>query len=114
MLIILPNWYGRLMLNLYNFTVISRIAVSAGKEVMRVYNSEAHVLYKADTSPLTEADLAADAVIRQELERYFPGVFILSEDSVSAVGYGRHLPPIWIDQPMGYCGGAVCIVRSRG
>ncbi len=38
---------------------------------------------KPDTSPLTNADLRSDAVIRQGLSEAFPGVFILSEESIS-------------------------------
>ena len=41
------------------------------------------VWQKESASPLTEADLRADAVIRQGLETAFPGVFILSEESCS-------------------------------
>lgn len=66
------------------------IAQAAGREVMAVYASDFAAWTKADASPLTEADLRADAVIRQGLEVAFPGVFILSEESssesVGAVG----------------------------
>lgn len=60
------------------------IALASGQEVMAVYASDFTSWQKADASPLTEADLRADAVIRERLEVSFPGVFILSEESVSA------------------------------
>jgi len=63
---------------------LCNIAEAAGREVMAVYASEISVCTKDDTSPLTEADLRADAVIRSGLEAAFPGVFILSEESVSS------------------------------
>ncbi|MEZ0309389.1 MAG: 3'(2'),5'-bisphosphate nucleotidase CysQ [Ramlibacter sp.] len=60
------------------------IAEAAGREIMAVYAGEFESWNKADASPLTEADLRADAVIRKGLEAAFPGVFILSEESASA------------------------------
>lgn len=60
------------------------IAAEAGVAVMAVYGRACEVEAKADASPLTEADLAADRVIRAGLEAAFPGVFIMSEESRSA------------------------------
>jgi 3'(2'), 5'-bisphosphate nucleotidase len=60
------------------------IAEAAGHEIMEVYASDFASWTKPDASPLTEADLRADAVIRKGLEQAFPGVFILSEESSSA------------------------------
>jgi 3'(2'), 5'-bisphosphate nucleotidase len=60
------------------------IAQAAGQEIMTVYDQGGAVWQKEDASPLTEADLRADVVIRQGLELAFPGVFILSEESSSA------------------------------
>ena len=62
------------------------IAQAAGREVMAVYDSEFKSWCKDDQSPLTQADLRADAVIRQGLESAFSGCFILSEESTSANG----------------------------
>jgi len=60
------------------------IAETASREIMAVYSGAIESWTKADASPLTEADLLADAVIRRWLERAFPGVFILSEESCSS------------------------------
>lgn len=60
------------------------IAEAAGREVMAVYAQDFVAWEKADASPLTEADLRADKVIRAGLEAHFPGLFILSEESVTA------------------------------
>jgi len=62
---------------------LCRIAEDAGRAVMAVYASDFSATVKDDASPLTEADLRADAVIRCGLEAAFPGIFILSEESVS-------------------------------
>lgn len=63
---------------------LCRIAEVAGQEIMAVYRDGGETWQKDDQSPLTEADLRADRVIRQGLAQHFPGVFILSEESVSA------------------------------
>jgi 3'(2'),5'-bisphosphate nucleotidase len=63
---------------------LCNIAQTAGQVVMAVYDQGGEVWQKEGASPLTEADLRADAVIRQGLEAAFPGMFILSEESRSA------------------------------
>ena len=60
------------------------IAEAAGRAIMAVYASGGEVWQKDDASPLTEADLRADNVIRAGLESHFPGIFIWSEESVSS------------------------------
>lgn len=64
--------------------IMCDIAEVAGREIMAVYTGDFDEFTKDDASPLTEADLRADRVIRTGLEKHFPGVFILSEESVSA------------------------------
>ena len=61
--------------------VMCRIAEAAAREVMAVYADDIDAWSKPDHSPLTDADLRADAVIRRGLTEAFPGVFILSEES---------------------------------
>ncbi len=63
---------------------LCRIAESAGREILAVYEHGGDVWEKDDASPLTEADLRADRVIRAGLEQAFPGTFILSEESSSS------------------------------
>jgi 3'(2'),5'-bisphosphate nucleotidase len=63
---------------------LCQIAEAAGREIMDVYANGGETWHKDDQSPLTEADLRADRVIREGLEEHFPGVFILSEESMSA------------------------------
>lgn len=62
---------------------LCQIAEAAGREIMDVYANGGETWQKDDQSPLTEADLRADRVIRAGLEQHFPGVFILSEESLS-------------------------------
>lgn len=63
--------------------MLCQIAVAAGQEIMSVYMHGGQTWQKDDTSPLTEADLRADKVIRNRLEESFSRLFILSEESVS-------------------------------
>jgi 3'(2'), 5'-bisphosphate nucleotidase len=62
---------------------LCQIANAAGQEIMAVYSQNFASWQKDDRSPLTEADLRADRVIRKELETHFPDVFIRSEESDS-------------------------------
>ena len=64
--------------------LLCQIAGAAGNEIMAVYANGGATWQKDDASPLTEADLRADRVIRARLEECFPGLFILSEESVSS------------------------------
>jgi 3'(2'),5'-bisphosphate nucleotidase len=65
---------------------LRRIALQAGDAVMDVYRSAFSASAKEDASPLTDADLRSDAVIRQHLNAAFPGVSILSEESGESCG----------------------------
>jgi 3'(2'),5'-bisphosphate nucleotidase len=69
--------------NLDHLQTLCHIAQGAGQEIMAVYDQGGAVWQKEDDSPLTEADMRADAVIRRGLEAAFPDVFILSEESRS-------------------------------
>ena len=62
---------------------ICGIAEAAGREIMAVYATDFETWDKKDASPITQADLRADAVIREGLETSFPDVFIWSEESSS-------------------------------
>ena len=64
---------------------LCQLAKVAGDEIMDVYQEHINTWQKDDDSPLTEADLRADKVIREGLEIHFPNVFILSEESRSAL-----------------------------
>ena len=59
------------------------IAAAAGRAVLEVYAGDFGSARKDDGSPVTEADLRADALIREGLARACPGVFVRSEESAS-------------------------------
>lgn len=61
---------------------LAAIMVEAGRAVMAVYAEGAtQVERKADGSPVTRADLAAEAVLLEGLPRLAPGVPVVSEES---------------------------------
>jgi 3'-phosphoadenosine 5'-phosphosulfate (PAPS) 3'-phosphatase len=62
--------------------VALRLARDAAREVMKVYATEDFgVETKADGSPVTRADKAANASILRGLSRYFPADTVLSEET---------------------------------
>lgn len=71
-------------LTAHQLQTLCEIAEAAGRAVMDVYAQDFVAWQKEDASPLTQADLRADAVIRQGLEAAFAGIFMLSEESRSA------------------------------
>lgn len=63
-----------------------QVAIQAGRLVMEVYGENFKVDYKADKSPVTQADRRADDYIRQQLKEAFPQHGLLSEESKDQAG----------------------------
>ncbi|MEM6972356.1 MAG: 3'(2'),5'-bisphosphate nucleotidase CysQ [Pseudomonadota bacterium] len=68
---------------------IQQLALDAGRAIMAVYtrDPEAETIAaeaKADESPVTEADLAADRIIAGGLAAAFPGVAVVTEEQVAS------------------------------
>ncbi len=78
------------------------IARTAGAAIMRIYSREFTVQRKADASPLTEADLASHRVIADGLAAEYPGMPVLSEESVEHVGVDerRSWDRYWLVDPL--------------
>ena len=57
------------------------VAISAGAAILAVRRAGAHVEWKADSSPVTEADRAAEAVISAALAEIAPGVPVIAEEA---------------------------------
>ena len=62
----------------------ARICNAASTVVMQVYNSDFETHNKADASPVTEADEAAEAIILAALSQALPGVPVLAEEAFAA------------------------------
>ena len=80
---------------------IEMIARDAGKVMMEIYQKDFEIYEKADESPLTEADLAANEVIKKglsNLETLYP---ILSEESADIPWESRQKwQKYWLVDPL--------------
>lgn len=63
---------------------LADIAVDAGHGIMEIYAAPCDVALKSDGSPLTAADLAAEAIIAARLAELLPGVPVISEEAALA------------------------------
>lgn len=77
------------------------IALEAGAEIMTVYNSDDFgVEAKDDDSPLTKADLAANAVIENGLSNLTPNLPFVSEENVSQRVGLKQEEMYWLVDPL--------------
>lgn len=67
---------------------LARIALDAGALIMQVYATDFNVNRKDDSSPVTEADEKAEAVILKALAEADPALPVIAEESVAA----GHIP----------------------
>ena len=80
---------------------ITELALAAGKVILYYYRDGAAVSEKADSSPVTEADQAAEALILAGLERLTPTIPVIAEEAMAA----GHEPEIagdrfWLVDPL--------------
>ena len=65
--------------------VIRQLALDAGEAILRIYDGpDFEVRAKGDSSPVTEADEAADALISAGLRAAFPGVPLITEEQAAS------------------------------
>src|SRR5260370_40506988 len=86
----------------------SEIAREAAREIMRIYGGDHGVRNKADKSPVTDADHAAEAIIVAGLRALTPGTPIVAEEEMAAgrlprIGKG----PFWLGDPLGGTQGVI-------
>lgn len=67
---------------------LAAIALRAGDEIMTIYGSNVTAREKADLSPVTEADEAAERLILRDLAVADPDIPVVSEEAASA----GHIP----------------------
>ncbi|TKD26253.1 3'(2'),5'-bisphosphate nucleotidase CysQ [Rhodobacter capsulatus] len=66
-------------------SVMRRLALEAGDRIMQIYDSpDFAVKTKADASPVTEADEAADALISEGLAEAFPQIALVTEEQAAS------------------------------
>ena len=62
-----------------------RLAIEAGEAIMAVYGKDTFVVdQKADASPVTEADMAADAIISAGLRSAYPDIALVTEEQAES------------------------------
>jgi 3'(2'), 5'-bisphosphate nucleotidase len=89
------------MLDHLDIEKLKEIALLAGREVLEVYGSDFAVDEKEDRSPLTEADRRANTVILEGLERAFPGVpFVSEETQALPFGERKNWEYLWLIDPL--------------
>ncbi|TPI38534.1 3'(2'),5'-bisphosphate nucleotidase CysQ [Mesorhizobium sp. B3-1-9] len=64
--------------------VFERLALEAGREVMRVFHEGCAVDSKADSSPVTEADRESEKIILAGLRAAYPEIPCVAEEEVAA------------------------------
>jgi 3'(2'), 5'-bisphosphate nucleotidase len=77
------------------------IAIAAGRDILRVYETAFDVTLKRDRSPLTEADLAAQRTIAAGLATLTPSIHMLGEESgPAAFEQRRRWRTLWLVDPL--------------
>lgn len=69
---------------------LAQIALDAGQLIMEVYASDFDVSRKDDSSPVTEADEKAEALILAALAQIAPDLPVIAEESVAAGNIPEH------------------------
>jgi 3'(2'), 5'-bisphosphate nucleotidase len=64
--------------------VFERLALDAGREVMRVFKAGCAVDKKSDSSPVTEADRESETIILAGLRAAYPDIPCVAEEEVAA------------------------------
>ena len=77
------------------------LARDAAREILRIYAGDLGERVKADRSPVTDADHAAEAVIVAGLRKLTPGLVVVAEEEMAA----GHVPkldgsPFWLVDPL--------------
>jgi len=63
---------------------LETLALAAGKAILAVYSAGPNVSYKNDSSPVTEADERAEAIILEGLGKAFPDIPVVAEEATAA------------------------------
>ena len=89
-------------INIKTLEKIIHISKAAGDAILSVYAQDFSVAEKADTSPLTEADLASHHIIVDALKVFTPDIPVLSEESndILKSGEWRSWDTYWLIDPL--------------
>ena len=81
------------------------LAIEAAREIMRIYAGDLGVRDKADKSPVTDADHAAEAIIVAGLRKLTPGTPVVAEEEMAAgrvpdIDAIQRGAPFWLVDPL--------------
>ncbi len=62
---------------------VAELAMVAGKEILKIYQTEFNVKTKQDSSPVTEADVLAESIITKGLSKLTPDIPVIGEEWIS-------------------------------
>ena len=80
---------------------VTRLAHEAGQKILEVYATEFEVTAKADTSPVTAADVASQAHIVAGLKELLPGVPVIAEEEAApAYEERKEWSRFWLVDPL--------------
>jgi 3'(2'), 5'-bisphosphate nucleotidase len=69
------------MLDKIDIKVLNKIAIDAGAAIMKIYSQPFEVEQKSDDSPLTLADRESNRIILEGLQKYYPEIPYISEET---------------------------------
>ena len=90
-------------MNLNNPEVILDIlntAIDAGKEILKIYKKNFNVDLKSDNSPITEADINSNNLIKKRLIEIEKNIPILTEESLVNWETRRVWKKYWLIDPL--------------
>ena len=79
---------------------ILNIAIDAGKEILKIYKKNFNVDFKADNSPITEADINSNNLIKKRLIEIEKNIPILTEESLVNWKTRREWKKYWLIDPL--------------
>ncbi len=79
---------------------IEKSALHAGDVILEIYETDFDVDQKADESPVTEADVKAEAVILDALQALTPDIPIVAEEEVAAGNTPTVANKFWLVDPL--------------
>jgi 3'(2'), 5'-bisphosphate nucleotidase len=79
---------------------VARVARDAGAAILRVYATDFLVRHKADRSPVTDADVQAEAIIVAALSELTPDIPIVSEEAASEAATPAIGQRFWLVDPL--------------
>ena len=80
---------------------LTEVARRAGAQILKVYAEDFTAARKADQSPVTEADVAAEAVILAALRKLTPDIPVIAEEDSQATGLPAEAAArFWLVDPL--------------